>query len=141
MRLLIAVDGSDASLRCLKYVASLAAGKLDVEVRLVNVMEQPVYMGEFATPQVLEELEKAQQHTQQKILARAEAEAASLGLKTSLAAARGFPADEIVREAKTWKADQIVMGTRGMGAVKSLLVGSVAQHVVHQSELPVTLIR
>ena len=36
---------------------------------------------------------------------------------------------------------QIVMGTRGLGGVQGLLLGSVATQVIHLVEVPVTLIK
>jgi nucleotide-binding universal stress UspA family protein len=36
---------------------------------------------------------------------------------------------------------QIVMGTRGLGGVQGLLLGSVATQVIHLAEVPVTLIK
>jgi nucleotide-binding universal stress UspA family protein len=53
----------------------------------------------------------------------------------------GVIANEIVRVAKDLQVDQIAMGTRGMGAVGSLLLGSVAQRVIHQSEVPILLVK
>ena len=50
-------------------------------------------------------------------------------------------AQEIVRVAEERDVDQIVMGTHGRGAVGSLLLGSVAQRVVHQTKVPVLLVR
>jgi nucleotide-binding universal stress UspA family protein len=50
-------------------------------------------------------------------------------------------ANEIVRTAKDLQVDQIAMGTRGMGAVGNMLLGSVAQRVIHQSPVPVLLAR
>jgi nucleotide-binding universal stress UspA family protein len=53
----------------------------------------------------------------------------------------GVIANEIVRVAKDLQVDQIAMGTRGMGAVGSLLLGPVAQRVIHQSEVPILLVK
>ena len=36
---------------------------------------------------------------------------------------------------------QIVMGTRGLGGIQGLLLGSVAMQVIHLAEVPITLIK
>ena len=53
----------------------------------------------------------------------------------------GEPATEIVRVAKSEGVDRIVMGTRGMGALGNLVLGSTANKVVHLAEVPVTLVK
>ena len=50
------------------------------------------------------------------------------------------PAPSIARLATTHHCEMIVMGTRGMGAVASLILGSVATKVLHLSPLPVLLV-
>jgi nucleotide-binding universal stress UspA family protein len=53
----------------------------------------------------------------------------------------GDIAPEIVRIARRFKCESIVMGTRGMGAIGNLLLGSVATKVIHLSKAPVTLVK
>jgi nucleotide-binding universal stress UspA family protein len=53
----------------------------------------------------------------------------------------GHPAEEIVKAAKRDKAHLIVMGTHGHGALGRLLMGSVAQRVVSDSDVPVLLVK
>ena len=53
----------------------------------------------------------------------------------------GEPAESIVKQAKSGKADLIVMGTHGRGALKQLLVGSVALKVIATSSVPVVVAR
>ncbi|TDP64115.1 universal stress protein [Roseateles toxinivorans] len=50
-------------------------------------------------------------------------------------------APEILRAATEAGVDQIVMGTRGIGALGSVLIGSVAQRVVHLAAVPVLLVK
>lgn len=52
----------------------------------------------------------------------------------------GRPDVEIVRFARDRGADLIVVGTHGYGAVKRLLLGSVADHVVRQAPCPVLVV-
>lgn len=51
----------------------------------------------------------------------------------------GHAATAIVRAAETWGADEIILGTRGVGRVRALL-GSVAHDVLHDATCPVTVI-
>ncbi len=53
----------------------------------------------------------------------------------------GAPADAILKFAKLRCCDQIVMGTRGLGAVAGLVLGSVAMKVVQLADIPVTLVK
>lgn len=52
----------------------------------------------------------------------------------------GERAAKILRIAKSEGVDGIVMGTRGMGAVGNLIMGSTAAKVIHLAEVPVTLV-
>jgi len=49
----------------------------------------------------------------------------------------GSPAEAIVRVARKWGADLIVMGSRGRGKVKGILLGSVSQDVLSNAPCPV----
>ena len=53
----------------------------------------------------------------------------------------GSPVDSIVRYAGEHRAELIVMGTRGLGAVEQLLLGSVAADVVRRAPCPVLTVR
>jgi len=53
----------------------------------------------------------------------------------------GTPAEVIVQTADEHNCDLIVMGTRGQGAIKGILIGSVARWVVKHSPIPVLTIR
>ncbi len=54
---------------------------------------------------------------------------------------QGRPAEAILQAALGEKADLIVMGTRGLGAVGSLILGSQSQKVVAEAPCPVLLVR
>lgn len=53
----------------------------------------------------------------------------------------GDPVTEIAAEARASGCEQVVMGTRGRGALASLVLGSVAARVAQEVEVPVTLVK
>lgn len=55
--------------------------------------------------------------------------------------ASGDPVEEIVRYADTIEADLIVVGSRGHGAVSSVLLGSVSRGVLRRAHRPVAVVR
>jgi nucleotide-binding universal stress UspA family protein len=54
---------------------------------------------------------------------------------------QGEVAQTIAQVADSQGMDEVVMGTRGMGALGTLLLGSVAYRVVHLVHVPVTLVK
>jgi len=139
LKMLIAVDGSKHALHAIDAVAALVRAGGQVRATLLNVRDTPVIYGEVPMMN-WDTVEEALKAGQDQVLAGAEAYARERGV--ALEASRrevGFASDEIVRAARELAVDQIVMGTRGRGAVRSLFMGSVAQRVVHDSPVPVLL--
>ena len=141
LKILIAVDGSEHANRAIEAVGKMAKSSLDLEAVLVSVSPEPVFYGDY-TASTIQKIEEEQKKQQNLLLAKATEWARAQGLKLDEPArAYGVIANEIVRVAKDRHVDQIAMGTRGMGAVGSLLLGSVAQRVLHQSPVPVLLVK
>jgi nucleotide-binding universal stress UspA family protein len=74
-------------------------------------------------------------------LEEAEAFLAEAGIEARAVAGIGDPADAIVDEAGEWGADLIVVGTRGLGGARRLLLGSVSTKVVHHAPCDVLVVR
>jgi nucleotide-binding universal stress UspA family protein len=53
----------------------------------------------------------------------------------------GSPVTEIVKAAKDWPADLIVIGSHGRGGIRRALLGSVAEGVMRQAPCPVLVVR
>lgn len=141
LKILIAVDGSEHANHAIEAVGNMARSSLDLEAILLCVSPEPIFYGTYtaATIQQIEEDQKKQQNT---ILSKALEHAKAQGLKVGEPArAYGVIANEIVRLAKELQVDQVAMGTRGMGAVGNMVLGSVAQRVIHQSPVPVLLVK
>jgi nucleotide-binding universal stress UspA family protein len=63
----------------------------------------------------------------------------NLEISTSLA--EGYASEEILKCAEEGHHDLIVMGSRGMGLVRGLVLGSVSSRVVNQAEIPVLIVK
>ena len=141
MKLLVAVDGSEPSRHAIDATARLAREMGGVEVLLLNVREGPVYYGELPAFDA-ESVERAMAAAQHELLAAALAQAHEAGLQqVSTVAAEGLAAQQIAQVAAEKQVDQIVMGTHGRNPLGGLLLGSVAQRVVHLAVVPVLLVK
>lgn len=76
------------------------------------------------------------------MLANALTHARLVGLERAIGQAEtGTPEVDVPRVATEREADLIVMGTRGLSSLGGLLLGSVAQRVVHHATVPVLLVK
>jgi nucleotide-binding universal stress UspA family protein len=141
LKILIAIDGSEPANRAIEAVGKMARSSLQLEATLLCVSPEPVFYGNY-TQGTIQRIEEDQKKHQNALLSQAMslARAQSLNLAEPLRA-YGVIANEIVRLALEAQVDQIAMGTRGMGAVGSMLLGSVAQRVIHLSPVPVLLVK
>lgn len=133
-RVLVAVDGSEHALHAVEYVRKSHATRVAVEVELVSVASPILegYAGSF--------LNKDQIDSYSALRAASEVLGSSaIAFRTHVAA--GSPADKIVELAETLECGRVVMGTRGLGPVAGLLLGSAAYRVIHLASVPVTLVR
>ena len=142
LKWLVPVDGSNSAVRAVSHmIDKMAWFKDGIELHLLNV-QHPMPYGNRVTS-VLGHDKVAEYHHQEGIAAlqpaRAKLDAA--GVKYVFHIGVGDAAETIVKYAKEHKCDQIVMGTRGMGTVSGLLLGSVATRVIHLADIPVLLIK
>lgn len=141
-RILVPVDGTPTSARGLKAAVRLAR-ESRAKLRLVHVVDEyPAFTMPEAGADVaglVASLKAAGERTLKRV-ARS-AVTAGVQAETALVENVGSRiADAIVKDAKRWKADLIVMGTHGRRGVKRALLGSDADLVVRYSKVPVLLV-
>lgn len=139
--LLIPVDGSDYSLKAVEYAAQRACeSKTPIDVHLLNVQMAlaSVNVKLFVSAASLESYYREEG---QLVLEAPLARAKSLGLTVTPHIGVGDPAKIIIDYVAEKKADEIIMGSHGRGALAGAFVGSVAQKVVHLSSVPVVLVK
>ncbi|MCS4534541.1 universal stress protein [Neisseria montereyensis] len=142
-RIMVPVDDSTASLYALKEACKLAK-QLDATVLAVHVVD--IAQFEFSTISVSDTvaLRKAVEKAGLEILKHTEQEIQQAGVKSEnliMESAGDKIADVLVSQAASEHCDLIVMGTHGFTGLKHLLMGSVAEGVVRQSNIPVLLVR
>lgn len=143
-RILVAVDGSELSQLAVMQAARLAQSCRAIVQALYVVDSTDIYYG--IGPYDPGGVTEALLTYGEAVLQDAAASLAGAGVehctklrKTSVAPGRVAATIEL--EAQEWNADLIVMGTHGRRGMQRLLMGSVAQGVVHRSTRPVLLVR
>jgi nucleotide-binding universal stress UspA family protein len=139
MKILLPVDGSGASNRALDYLVKHLGGYREVEIQLLNV-QQPV-SGSVSAFVNRDTIATFHQEEGMKVLRRATRKLDAAGVKYEYHIGLGEPAETIAAYAKKQRCDQILMGTRGMGSVSNLVLGSVAMKVIHLTSVPVLLVK
>jgi YjbE family integral membrane protein len=138
MRVLIAVDGSDNSLRAAEYLIKHAPYyKEPLDIHLLNV-QQP-FPGTIHG--VAHEAKRFHEEAGAKALARARKALDAAGLKYVDHISVGDPAEVIAQSAQGNRTDMVVMGHRGAGAVASMVLGSVSTNVLRSVDVPVLLVK
>jgi nucleotide-binding universal stress UspA family protein len=140
-RILVPVDGSDVALRALDYAVRLVRliGEGEAEIHLVNV--QPPMTGSVGAFVGSENVARFLQEESDNAMAGARQLLEREGLPVHAVMRVGSAGEAIAVHARELPCDEIVMGTRGLGRIGSLVLGSVATQVVHLAECPVTLIK
>lgn len=137
--ILCPVDLSELSAEALRYAAGLARG---LGARLTVLYAETFSAPPYFTRSKLDELERqfrsSFQEAESALRAFVEKEVTG---EAELLVVEGLPVDAIHKAARETKADLIVMGTHGRGGLKRLMLGSVTDRVLRESEVPVLTVR
>jgi nucleotide-binding universal stress UspA family protein len=140
-KVLLPVDGSDNALRAVRHVSSRGSTcREPAEICLLNV-QAPVASGVVRLFVSQLDLQAYYQEEGEKALAPAREELRRVGVQFSAEARVGDVAETIVRCTREQACGLIAMGTRGMGSVANLLLGSIASKVISLADVPVLLVK
>lgn len=138
-KVLIPVDGSKNCNRAVTHVIQLAQECGPIEVHLLNV--QPPFSGDIATFIDKKTLDDYRQEQSAEVLKSSRVLLDGAGIAYTSHIGVGDIAETIVNYIREHKIDEVILGTRDLGSIGSLLLGSVATKVIHLSPAPVTLIK
>ena len=143
--ILVATDASPASNRAINLAADMAA-KYGATLHLLYAVREMQLPPELKKMAEVEKIAGARtdvlDFVGKKILGDAETRATKKGasaVKSSLE--HGDPATVILRYAKRRKVDLIVIGTRGLGQVQGMLMGSVSRKITNLSDISCLIVR
>jgi len=135
--LLVPVDGSPGSLRALALACQRVKARGAGTVVALNA-QPPMPPSRFAPAA---DIRNHQERMAREVLRKVERIARREKVDVSARMIVGLAAEAILREAQRSRAEEIVMGTRGLGKLGGLLLGSVAMKVVQLADVPVTLVK
>jgi nucleotide-binding universal stress UspA family protein len=138
-RILFASDLSKASSKA--FAAALALAKTTrASLTILNVLTPltPMIPGRAVE---LERLNREMKLESQRRLTELTARAKTSGIRAASVMVEGEPARQIVRVARSKRADLIVVGTHGRTGLDKFFLGSVAQRVVTTAPCPVMTVR
>ena len=140
MKILLAADGSKFTKKALAYLVTheALAGE-DGHIVVVNV--QPAMPPRVKSMVGASAVNEYHADEAQKVLRPIEKFLQRHDLSFSTKWVVGAPGQELVKLAKKEKAHMIVMGTHGHGILGRALLGSVAQNVLTQCDVPVLLVK
>jgi nucleotide-binding universal stress UspA family protein len=136
-RALLATDGSPEAGHAARAAAKLCSGA-GSELHLVHVQSHLYARSEAITEQAIEALE----HDARRLLEEQAALVASEGGTVAQChLGTGHPDDHILKLAEQLDAGLVIVGSRGLGRLKRMLLGSVADGVAHRCRRPVLVVR
>ena len=139
-KILAAVDGSECAKKGFEKALDMSLDKQDSPALVVLAVVQPLEVIGMRKD-VRASLEGLIEKDAKALLAEYATIAETRGVKAETILASGHPAKIILDIAKIKGTDLIVVGSRGLGGVKGLLLGSVSNAVVQNSKVPVMVIK
>ena len=142
LKLLVPVDGSESSSRAVDHlIKKLGWFKSGAEIHLLNVQHPIPYGNRVSSVIGHDKLAQYHQEEGKAALKKTMKKLDAAKVKYHYHIGVGQEAEVICQYAKEKGCDQIFMGTRGLGSVSNLVLGSVATKVIHLSPVPVVLVK
>lgn len=140
MKILLPVDGSEASLDAVRFVIQMSLSGLKTSVVLANV-QAPATLYELVIahdPQVIEQVSAA---AGAHLLEAAQAMLKGAHMPYECEVGVGDPAHTLIDILERFACDLVVMSASGTTGLRSALLGSVSTEVLHAAAVPVVIVK
>ncbi|RBW70665.1 universal stress protein [Bacillus taeanensis] len=137
-KILAAYDGSELSQKALRHAVEMTKQNKESELIVVSAVNPT---GPMTHPSIYEQIAQSLTEQAQELIEDVKQTLDSLSNNTSTFVIMGNPAQKIVEFADSNKVDLIVMGSRGLGGIRELFLGSVSHNVLQQAHCPVLIIK
>jgi len=149
-RITLAIDASGASTKAVSFVLNKFQpnnltskdGQAPIHVTVIHVMaRRPLAPIEFRFTAPWIKSEKKVKDVARRLVKHSAEELIRAGFTAEHICKTGNPAEEIMRVAAKQGSDLIVMGTKGLGTIDRVLLGSVSMQVLQYAHCPVLVVR
>jgi nucleotide-binding universal stress UspA family protein len=146
MKMLVCTDGSEKSVKAVKKAAFIGEQLKEVSVTLIHVyyLDTAIispHADGYVTGEILQRIDGEKKEEGKKILAEAAKIFEEKNIKVNTLLTKGHPATTIIEAAAQGKYDLVVIGSRGLGGLKKLLLGSVSNAVAQEVVSTVMIVK
>lgn len=139
-KILFATDGSEPSLRALDTLVDLSKS-FNSKITVLNTYEVPIPITKYEVSSDLYlSVEEALSKNSREVLEEVKNRLDKEGIQADYISQVGDSGSLIVEKASEVESSMILMGSRGLGSIKSVLMGSVSSYVLHHAKCPVMII-
>ncbi len=136
-RILLAVDGSENSLRATEEAVKIASLISECKIEVIYVADFSKSKNEILHSQDKEELE----YSRRKKLAPVEEKIKSKNVSYELKILHGYPGPTIIEYVNKEKVDMVVIGSRGLNTLQEMVLGSVSHKVMKRVNCPALIVK
>ena len=136
-RILLAVDGSENSLRATDEAVKIASLTEDSVIEIIYVVDFEKVKADVLHSQSKTELD----YSRRKHIAPAEEKIKAANVNYEIKIFNGYPGPKIIEYANDEAVDMLVIGSRGLNAFQEMILGSVSHKVVKRANCPVLIVK
>jgi nucleotide-binding universal stress UspA family protein len=140
MKVLLPVDGSELSMEAVRFALRMRRDGLTLSAVLANVQE-PASLYEMLVAHDPDVIDRVSAEAGLHALQPAQVLLDAAGVDYECEVAKGDPAHTLIDISERFACDMVVMGARGTSALRSAMLGSVSNEVLHASLVPVVIVK